>query len=82
MQLPHINAITQKQTTKTNFKAPAVALGPNHIPTSCPAAFPVSTMRCRPNGAGGVSRNHEMRRAHRACTGCVGGRKVAVGVGR
>lgn len=76
MPLPKNRQTNEKLT---NLKAPAAALGPNHIPTSCPAAFPVSTMRCRPNGADGVSRNHEMRRAPPAY---VGGRKVAVGVGR
>jgi hypothetical protein len=78
MPLPKNRQMNEKLT---NLKVPAAALGPNHIPTSYPAAFPVSTMRCRPNGTTGASRNHEMRRARRACAGCVGGRKVAVSVG-
>jgi hypothetical protein len=67
---------------KTNLNAPAAALGPNHIPTSFPAALPANAMRCTPNGAAGASRNQDSKRAWRACAGREGGGKGGVGVGR
>jgi hypothetical protein len=65
---------------QTNLNAPAIALGPNHIPTSFPAALLASAMRCTPNGAAGASRSHESRRGCSAYAGRVGGGKGAMDV--
>jgi hypothetical protein len=53
----------RKKNAETHLIAPAAALGPNHMRTSLRSALPASAMRCTPNGAAGLLRNHERRRA-------------------
>jgi hypothetical protein len=71
----------RRHENDAHLNAPAAALGPNHMPTSFPAALPASAMRCTPNGAAGASRNHERSRACRACAARERGGKGTGGVG-
>jgi hypothetical protein len=71
----------RRHENDAHLKAPTAALGPNHMPTSFPAAFPTSAMRCTPNGTADASRNHERSRACRACAVRERGGKGTGGVG-